>query len=151
MGHGASVPELSGRAARYSGSVKLLGFDHVQLAMPAGDEAESDAVRFYQGVLGLVRQPKPPVLADLGECWCEAMSVRIHLGVDPDFRPARKAHPALLVADLDSSIDTLKSSDTTITYGERVNGNIQVYLEDPFGNRIELVAASTPSPDQVPA
>ncbi|MCP4225301.1 MAG: glyoxalase, partial [Actinomycetia bacterium] len=80
--------------------MKLLGFDHVQLAMPDGDEAESDAVRFYQGVLGLVRQSKPPVLAGRGGCWFEGMNVRIHLGVDPDFRPARKAHPALLVANL---------------------------------------------------
>ena len=70
----------------------LLGLDHVQLAMPAGEEEA--ARRFYVGLLGLTEVPKPAEQRRRGGCWFEAGTVRVHLGVDPDFRPARKAHPA---------------------------------------------------------
>ena len=76
----------------------VLRLDHVQLAMPAGGEDRARA--FYQGVLGVAEQPKPPHLARRGGCWFEQGEVKIHLGVEADFRPARKAHPALLVRDL---------------------------------------------------
>ena len=71
--------------------MSIRAIDHVQLAMPAG--REDDARAFYAGLLGLSEVPKPPHLAARGGCWFETRDVKIHLGVDPDFRPARKAHP----------------------------------------------------------
>ena len=79
---------------------RVVALDHVQLAMPAGHEARARA--FYQGILGLGEQPKPPVLAARGGCWFSNGEVALHLGVDGDFRPARKAHPALVVEGLDA-------------------------------------------------
>jgi catechol 2,3-dioxygenase-like lactoylglutathione lyase family enzyme len=76
----------------------VIGIDHVQLAMPAGQEEQARG--FYRDVLGLPESPKPPDMATRGGCWFESDRVRIHLGVDKDFRPARKAHPGLLVDDL---------------------------------------------------
>ena len=75
--------------------MRIVAIDHVQLAMPPG--GEQAARDFYSGVLGLPEVPKPPVLAARGGCWFERDGVRLHLGVEEDFRPARKAHPALLV------------------------------------------------------
>ena len=80
----------------------LTSIDHVQLAMPAGREPE--AVAFYEGVLGLAQQEKPPHLACGAAAGSVTGAVRIHLGVEADFRPARKAHPALLVEDLDDLV-----------------------------------------------
>ena len=85
----------------------LTSIDHVQLAMPAGREPE--AVAFYEGVLGLAQQEKPPHLAVRGGCWFGDGAVRIHLGVEADFRPARKAHPALRVEDLDDLVGRLEA------------------------------------------
>ena len=78
--------------------------DHVQLAMPPG--GEDLAVAFYEGLLGIRQVRKPPHLAVRGGCWFEDDDVKVHLGVDPDFRPARKAHPALLVTDLPALVGT---------------------------------------------
>ena len=86
--------------------VTLQAIHHVQLAMPAGEEAM--AAEFYVSVLGLVQVPKPPHLAGRGGCWFEAGGVRVHLGVEPDFRPAKKAHPALVVDDLDALDPSLR-------------------------------------------
>ena len=79
----------------HTGSVSIRRIDHVQLAMPAG--REDDAVRFYAGLLGVPQVPKPPHLAVRGGCWFERGDLKIHLGVDGNFHPARKAHPTLLV------------------------------------------------------
>jgi hypothetical protein len=76
----------------------VTGLEHVQLAMPAG--REDDATAFYEGVLGIPRVPKPAHLATRGGCWFESDRVKVHLGVDADFRPATKAHPAFLVDDV---------------------------------------------------
>jgi hypothetical protein len=81
--------------------------EHVQLAMPAG--AEDRARELYQGALGIAEVAKPPHLAKRGGCWFERGNVKIHLGVDPDFLAARKAHPAYLVLDLRSLADKLKA------------------------------------------
>ncbi|MEJ7722438.1 MAG: GntR family transcriptional regulator [Ilumatobacteraceae bacterium] len=83
---------------RSGASPQWLRVDHVQLAMPVGGEA--DARRFYTDVLGLAEVPKPAALAARGGCWFESGEVRVHLGVEDDFHPARKAHPALVVRDL---------------------------------------------------
>ena len=76
----------------------VVGLDHVQLAMPAGAEAEATA--YYEGLLGLTQIPKPEPLASRGGCWFAHGSVQVHLGVEAPFRPAKKAHPAFLVDDL---------------------------------------------------
>lgn len=117
--------------------MKVQAIDHVQLAMPAGEE--SAAVAFYEGVLGLVNVPKPPHLAARGGCWFEDGPVRVHLGVEADFRPARKAHPALLVDDLDELSVRLAGAGFPARDGDGVEGFRQRYVDDPFGNRIELL------------
>jgi catechol 2,3-dioxygenase-like lactoylglutathione lyase family enzyme len=111
--------------------------DHVQLAMPAG--REDLAIAFYEGLLGISHVPKPAHLAVRGGCWFEDGSVKVHLGVDRDFRPARKAHPALLVTDLPALIELLRGAGVTIADDEPLEGYHRVYVDDPFGNRIELM------------
>jgi catechol 2,3-dioxygenase-like lactoylglutathione lyase family enzyme len=118
---------------------RIVGFDHVQLAMPPGPEAEGRAEDFFSGLLGLPRVPKPPELAARGGCWFERGPVKLHLGVEEDFRPARKAHPALLVADLDGLCRALDDSGHPTRRTEDVPGMPQWYVDDPFGNRIELI------------
>ena len=120
----------------------LIGLDHVQLAMPAGFEAEAEA--FYSGVLGIPRVPKPEILEQRGGCWFERPGLRVHLGVEADFRPARKAHPALAVRGLPAFVARLRSAGVAVTAGDGVPGMDQAYVDDPFGNRIELVER-TPS------
>ena len=113
--------------------------DHVQLAMPAG--AEDRATAFYEGVLGIPRVPKPAALEARGGCWFEREGLRVHLGVEDDFRPARKAHPALAVTGLESLCDALEAAGHPVRRTEDVPGVPQWYVDDPFGNRVELVPA----------
>jgi catechol 2,3-dioxygenase-like lactoylglutathione lyase family enzyme len=112
------------------------GIDHVQLAMPRGQE--DVARQFYTGVLGLPEARKPPELAARGGCWFELGPTRVHLGVEDDFRPARKAHPALLVRGLAAFVD---AAALAFTWADDVPGLVHGYVDDPFGNRIELVDA----------
>ena len=115
----------------------IVGIEHVQLAMPAGGE---DAARgFYTGLLGLPERAKPPKLAARGGCWFEGPEAKVHLGVEADFRPALKAHPALLVDDLAALVEALLGSDITVTNDDPVDGRARCYVSDPFGNRIELM------------
>ncbi len=118
---------------------RVEAIDHVQLAMPAGPEAEVAAEAFFAGLLGLTRVTKPPALAVRGGCWFERGSVKVHLGVEEDFRPARKAHPALAVAGLEDLCDLLERSGHPVRRTEEVPGCPQWYVDDPFGNRIELL------------
>ncbi len=111
--------------------------DHVQLAMPAGEEASAAA--FYEGVLGIPQVPKPPHLAARGGCWFEQPGLKIHVGVEADFRPARKAHPALLVTGLGELVDRLVAAGVVVVSDEPLDGYDRVYVDDPFGNRIELM------------
>lgn len=115
----------------------ILGFDHVQLAMPSGEEAA--AVAFYADLLGLEHVGKPESLAGRGGCWFAAPGVAVHLGVEDGFRPARKAHPALLVDGLDELVSRLESAGVEVRLGDTVDGRVQRFCDDPFGNRIELV------------
>ncbi|HUA94720.1 MAG TPA: VOC family protein [Acidimicrobiales bacterium] len=120
---------------------RLLAVDHVQLAMPAGGEDQAEA--FYAGLLGLVRQQKPDPLAARGGCWFSNGSVALHLGVDAEFRPARKAHPALVVEDLDALVERFKAAGVAVRPGESLPGGERCYVDDPFGNRIELIDATS--------
>jgi catechol 2,3-dioxygenase-like lactoylglutathione lyase family enzyme len=118
--------------------VTIVGLDHVQLAMPAGREDEADA--FYRDLLGFSVVPKPPVLAARGGRWYEVGVVRVHLGVDADFRAARKAHPALVVDDLDALASRLVAGGLAPSWDNDQPGMRHFYVDDPFGNRLELIA-----------
>jgi catechol 2,3-dioxygenase-like lactoylglutathione lyase family enzyme len=115
----------------------IAGIHHVQLAMPRGGEA--DARTFYADVLGLREIPKPPHLAARGGAWFTTGSVEIHLGVEEDFRPARKAHPALLVTELSSLLERCTSAGYSVTTDQPLAGFERAYVADPFGNRIEFL------------
>jgi catechol 2,3-dioxygenase-like lactoylglutathione lyase family enzyme len=118
--------------------MKIAGIEHVQLAMPpGGDDRARD---FYGGVLGLTEVPKPPALAVRGGLWFENDCVRIHLGIEKDFRAARKAHPALLVHGLDALARRLREAGYDVVEPEPLEGYDRMHTQDPFGNRIELMA-----------
>jgi catechol 2,3-dioxygenase-like lactoylglutathione lyase family enzyme len=118
---------------------EIMRLDHVQLAMPPGGEAQAEA--FYSGVLGLERIPKPPPLAARGGCWFRHGDVAVHLGVEEDFRPAHKAHPAFVVDDLVALYDACEAAGVAVRPNpDRATGT-GAYVDDPFGNRIEFVAA----------
>ena len=110
---------------------------HVQLAMPAGQEDKARA--FYEGVLGLSEVRKPEHLAKRGGAWFRSASAEVHLGVDPDFHPAKKAHPALIVGDLSALADRCKAAGYAVTSDQPLPGYDRLYVTDPFGNRIELL------------
>ncbi|MEZ5977699.1 MAG: VOC family protein [Planctomycetota bacterium] len=116
----------------------ILGIDHVQLAMPAG--REDDARRFYGELLGIPERPKPAELAGRGGAWFESGAVKIHLGVEKEFSPARKAHPALVVEDLEALATKLRAAGF-----EAVDASLpdqpRFFSFDPFGNRVEFMAA----------
>ncbi|MET8148790.1 VOC family protein [Actinoplanes sp. NPDC049668] len=114
------------------------GLHHVQLSIPAGSE---DACReFYVGKLGMAEVPKPPILAARGGLWVRADNLEIHLGVEKDFRPARKAHPGILVADLDRLADRLTANGTAITWDDAFPGHRRFYADDNVGNRLEFLS-----------
>ena len=124
-------------------TVPVRRIDHVQLAMPPGEEGRARA--FYAGLLGIAEVPKPAPLAKRGGCWFENGTVKIHLGVEQEFRPARKAHPALLVDDLHALVTALRQAGTDVRDDEPLEGYHRVYVDDPFGNRIELMERILPA------
>jgi catechol 2,3-dioxygenase-like lactoylglutathione lyase family enzyme len=118
----------------------ITGIDHVQVAMPRGLEDEARA--FYMGLLGMTEDPKPPVLAARGGCWFRSGAAVVHLGVEEPFTPARKAHPALLVEDLDAVEATLAAAGhSCVRADSEVPGVLRFYSHDPFGNRVEFQQA----------
>jgi catechol 2,3-dioxygenase-like lactoylglutathione lyase family enzyme len=117
--------------------MRIKEIEHVQLAMPPGKESE--ARTFYEGVLGIPEVPKPANLAKRGGCWFVRGTLKIHLGVENDFRAARKAHPALLVEDLPALKALIKAAGYSFKTDEPLAGYDRIYINDPFGNRIELM------------
>jgi catechol 2,3-dioxygenase-like lactoylglutathione lyase family enzyme len=116
----------------------VFGIDHVQLAMPA--EGEALARQFYGELLGLVEIPKPASLASRGGAWFQCGSIQLHLGVETEFRPARKAHPAFLVQRLSGLIDALATAGYEVNIESGPTAGVdRAFTADPFGNRIELV------------
>jgi catechol 2,3-dioxygenase-like lactoylglutathione lyase family enzyme len=114
--------------------------DHIQLAMPKGEEDRARA--FYADILGLEELPKPAQLAARGGAWFRSGDVNLHLGVDPDFRPAKKGHPALRCTDYDALLTHLRERGIEITPDDLpFDGKPHCYINDPFGNRIELLPA----------
>jgi catechol 2,3-dioxygenase-like lactoylglutathione lyase family enzyme len=106
--------------------------------MPPGEELA--ATDFYEGLLGIPRVTKPLHLEARGGCWFETPTTRIHLGVEEGFRVARKAHPALLVEDLDGLRAHLQDAGVEVVDDLPMPGFRRFYATDPFGNRLELLA-----------
>jgi catechol 2,3-dioxygenase-like lactoylglutathione lyase family enzyme len=116
--------------------MSFLGIDHVQVAAPAGCEAEARA--FYGGLLGLDELPKPDALRANGGCWFRVGSQELHVGVEDPFAPARKAHPGFVVADLDTLAERLRSQGIAVAPDDAIPGTRRFHADDPFGNRLEF-------------
>lgn len=114
----------------------IIGLDHVQLAIPQGGEGLARV--FYGDLLGMCEVPKPAILSASG-CWFESDALKLHIGVDQNFTPARKAHPALLVDDLASLRERLETAGVPVRDDKPVEGYARFFAEDPFGNRIEFM------------
>lgn len=117
------------------------GLHHVQLALPKGGEDESR--KFYVGVLGLTEVQKPPVLAARGGLWVRADNLEIHLGAEEDFRPQKKAHPGIVVCDIDALARRIESFGLAVEWDQNFPGMRRFYVWDINGNRLELL-----SPDE---
>ena len=117
--------------------MNVVGIDHVQLAIPPGGEAE--ARRFYGEVMGFREVPKPAPMAARGGMWFEAGPVGIHLGIEPEMRASAKAHPALVVDDLDAFVARIVGAGAKWTPSDEIPNTRRGHTWDPFGNRIELV------------
>lgn len=115
----------------------IVALDHIQLAMPPGGEAK--ARQFYSDILGFPEVSKPPQLVKRGGCWFKGADIAVHLGVQPDFVPARKAHPAFRVVDLISFRKMLESAGVPITADDSLPHVRRFYAADPFGNRLEFI------------
>ncbi|GAB3260659.1 VOC family protein [Alteromonas gracilis] len=113
------------------------GLHHVQLAIPAG--AEDRCREFWGGVLGFEEVQKPPVLAARGGCWFRGGGLEVHLGVESDFRAAAKAHPGILVADIDAVADRLVEHGIEPSWDDDFPGMRRFYAADPLGNRLEFL------------
>lgn len=116
-----------------------LWIDHVQIAAPPGCEAA--ARRFYGELLELRELPKPHVLSGRGGCWFACGTHQLHIGVESDFRPARKAHPALGTPDLDRVRQQLTDAGIAVSQEESLEGRRRFYVHDPWGNRLEFIEA----------
>ena len=111
--------------------------DHVQLAMPPGQESEARG--FFVGVLGMTEEDKPASLRARGGCWFRLGRCVLHVGVDPGFRPQRKAHPAFVASDLRALARRLESGGFEVAWDQEIAGVERFYTADPFGNRIEFI------------
>ncbi|MYR24667.1 MULTISPECIES: glyoxalase [unclassified Streptomyces] len=124
----------------------ITALDHVQLSAPPGSEDRLRA--FYTDVLGLAELPKPPALAARGGCWFGSGPVQLHLGIETDFRPARKAHPGLRVTAIDAFATRLTTHAIPVTWDDNLPGHRRFYADDPVGNRLEFLEPLTGSPQR---
>ncbi len=130
----------------------VVGLHHVQVAAPPDCEREARA--FYGGLLGLREIDKPPLLAARGGCWFDTGAGELHIGVEDSFQPAMKAHPALRVesaAALEALASSLSTTGADVRWADdaEIPGQRRLHVNDPWGNRLELVAdssAPTPAP-----
>jgi catechol 2,3-dioxygenase-like lactoylglutathione lyase family enzyme len=129
---------------RISSGSLFAGIDHVQLAAPPGCEAEGR--RFFGQLLGLQELPKPPALAVRGGLWFQCGAQQIHIGIEKDFRPAKKAHPALRLTD-EASLEALRArlqAGGVATKDDReIEDAARFFAEDPWDNRLEFVATAS--------
>ena len=115
----------------------LTTLHHVQLSMPAGQEDHARA--FYGDVLGLDEEPKPEPLTSRGGVWFRQGAIRLHLGVETPFHPARKAHPALMCWNIDDLARRCNEEGYSVLWDDNLPGMRRFYTDDPFGNRIEIL------------
>ena len=120
--------------------MQVEALDHVQLAMPT--DGEPAARDFYTGILGIPERAKPPQLAARGGVWFERGALKVHLGVEQNFVPARKAHPAFIVRDLTALVVRLREAGHEAVEDRTPEGQRQIYTADPFGNRLEFLEAT---------
>jgi len=118
----------------------VIDIDHVQIAAPKGCEPE--ARRFFGGLLGLPEIEKPEPLCSRGGCWFEAGSRQLHIGVEEDFRPATKAHPAFAVTDIGALFAALAAAGVRCVWDNALSDARRFYASDPWGNRLEFVESS---------
>ena len=117
----------------------ILRLDHIQIAAPP--ESEEAARQFYGGILGLPEVAKPPQLLQRGGVWFQVGTQQLHVGVDAEFVPARKAHPAFVVDELDTLANRLKTSGVAVTWDDAIPGLRRFFAPHPFGNRLEFLLA----------
>lgn len=115
----------------------FVAIDHVQLAMPPGGEAK--ARTFYGELFGMTEIEKPAELAKRGGCWFASGSVQVHLGVEEEFHPAKKAHPALRCGDYDGLMSRLRAAGVEVAEDRNIPGVRRCHVFDCFGNRLELI------------
>jgi catechol 2,3-dioxygenase-like lactoylglutathione lyase family enzyme len=120
----------------------ILSLDHVQIAIPIGGETR--ARDFYTGILGLTEVEKPAEMAGRNSIWFVAGPVNLHVGIEPDFHPAKRAHPALVVNDLDDIVAACERAGHPAKPDTPFNNFRRVHVFDPFGNRLELMESTTP-------
>ncbi|WP_330458297.1 VOC family protein [Streptomyces sp. NBC_00820] len=121
----------------------ISAIDHVQLATPAG--SEDDLRAFYAGALGMTEIPKPPALAARGGCWFQTGPVQLHLGIERNFSPAKKAHPGLRVTGIEAFAARLTAHGVNVTWDDDLPGHLRFFAHDPVGNRLEFLEPVTPS------
>jgi catechol 2,3-dioxygenase-like lactoylglutathione lyase family enzyme len=115
----------------------IIGLDHIQIAMPAGEEDTARA--FYQGLLGLPEVAKPPNLARRGGVWFQGSGFQVHLGVEAGFQPAKKAHPCFQVSHLEELQQALTAAGVAVIPDREIPNVLRFYATDPFGNRLEFM------------
>ncbi len=120
----------------------MTSLHHVQVACPAGGEAA--VRRFYADLLGLAEVAKPDELATRGGVWFRGPGYELHIGVETPFSPARKAHPAFLVENLDAAARSLSEAGCEVSWDSNFPGYRRFHTADPHGNRVELLGVSTP-------
>jgi catechol 2,3-dioxygenase-like lactoylglutathione lyase family enzyme len=120
----------------------ILSLDHVQLAIPEGGEKR--AREFYAGTLGLLEVEKPAAMAGRNSIWFAAGAVNLHLGIEPEFHPAKRAHPALVVEGLDEILASCERAGLPTRPDTCFNGFRRFHIFDPFGNRLELMERTQP-------
>jgi catechol 2,3-dioxygenase-like lactoylglutathione lyase family enzyme len=114
----------------------VIDIDHVQIAAPKG--CEEDARRFFGGLLGLDEIEKPEALRSRGGCWFKVGSRQLHIGVDEPFHPAKKAHPAFAVSDVDALFAAFETAGVKCNWDEALGGVRRFFAFDPWGNRLEF-------------
>jgi catechol 2,3-dioxygenase-like lactoylglutathione lyase family enzyme len=120
----------------------IVALDHVQIAAPCGCEAEARA--FYGELLGLYEVPKPQKLAARGGVWFRFGVQQLHIGVEDEFRAARKAHPAFAVSNINALAQRLEEAGVAITWDDAIPDLRRFYINDPWGNRLELLESAAP-------
>ena len=127
------------RAILCAVALRISHFDHIQIAAPEG--CESAAREFYGSILGMQEVEKPPVLRARGGCWFQCGAQQLHVGVERNFHPAKKAHPAFAVFDLEGLRKLLSERSVTVVDDDTLPGERRFYAEDPWGNRLEFIEA----------